>query len=143
MFGLDLRSPTEAALLPPTSLEPSDIGDYREELILSLSSARELAAANIREEQKRSKERYDKKSNVTDYRLGDWVLIRFPHEESGKQRKLSKPWHGPYRIIKKSDPDVTAVTVYFPESGSIQVHQSRVCPCPPKWPTAFYWYGGN
>jgi len=69
--------------------------------------------------------------------LGDWVLIRFPHEESGKQLKLSKPWHGPYRIIRKNDPDVTAVPVYFPESGSIQVHQSRVCPCPPKCPTAF------
>ena len=68
--------------------------------------------------------------------------MRFPHEESGKKRKLSKTWHGPYRVIKKKDPDVTVVPVYFPESGPIQVHQ-RVCPCPPKWPTGFYCYGGN
>ena len=143
MFGLDLRSPTEAALLPDSTLEPSDVSDYQEELILSLSSARELAATNIREEQKRSKERYDKRSVVKEYKIGDWVLIRFPHEETGKKRKLSKPWHGPYRVLKQSDPDVTAVPVHFPDSGSIQVHQSRVCPCPPKWPTGFYWYGGN
>ena len=34
MFGLDLRSPTEAALLPDSTLEPSDVSDYREELTL-------------------------------------------------------------------------------------------------------------
>ena len=145
MFGLDLRSPTEAALLPVEPPEPSDVGDYREELVLSLSSARELAATNIRNEQKRAKERYDNKSIVKPhpYKIGDWVLVCFPQEETGKKRKLSKPWHGPYRVTQKNDPDVTVVPVHFPESGSIQVHQSRVCCCPPKWPTGFYWYGGN
>ena len=138
MFGLDLRSPTEPALLPAESLEPTDVDDYREQLILSLSSARELAVSNIREEQKRAKERYDKKSTVRDYKLGEWVLICFPQEETGKKRKLSKPWYGLYRVIQKNDPDVTAVPVHFPDCGQIQVHQSRVCPCPPKWPTGFY-----
>ena len=56
---------------------------------------------------------------------------------------MSKPWHEPYRVIRKNDPDVTVVSVHFPESGSIQVHQSQVCSCPPKWPTGFYWYGGK
>ena len=67
-------------------------------------------------------------------KVGDWVLI------TGKKCKLSKPWHGPYRVTQKSDPDVTVIPVYFPESGSIQMHQ---CRCPSKWPTSFYWYGGN
>ena len=143
MFGLDLRSPTEAALLPVDQVEPCDVRDYREELILSLSSARELAETNIREEQKRAKERYDKKSVVKEHKIGDWVLVRFPKEETGKKRKLSKPWHGPYRVIQKNDPDVTVIPVHFPESGAIQIHQSRVCSCPPKRPTGFYWYGGQ
>ena len=78
------------------------------------------------------------------YKIGDQVLVRFPQEETGKKRKLSKPWHGPYRITQTSDPDVTVVVpVHYSESGTILVHQSRVCLCPPKWPTAFYWYGGN
>ena len=55
-IALDLRSPTEVALLPADPLKPSDVRDYREELILSLSSARGLAETNIREEQKRVKE---------------------------------------------------------------------------------------
>ena len=143
MFGVDLRSPTEAALLPPESVEPCDVHDYREELILSLSSARELASDNMREEQKRSKERYDKKSVTKDIKVGDWTLVRFPQDESGKKRKLSKPWRGPYRVVEKRDPDVTVVPVHFPDSGRIQVHQSRVCLCPSKLPPGFYWYGGN
>ena len=40
MFGLDLRTPTEAALLPASPLEPTDVEDYREQLILSLLGKR-------------------------------------------------------------------------------------------------------
>ena len=142
-FGMELRSPTEASLLPAESVEPADLSDYREQLMTSLSSARELAASSIRAAQKKYKRHYDKKARPVPFRLGDWVLVRFPQEESGKQRKLSRPWHGPYRIIAKNDPDMTMVRVYFPEEGQIQVHQSRVCSCPPHLPAGFYWYGGN
>ena len=41
------------------------------------------------------------------------------------------------------DPDTVAVKVFYPEEGSIEVHQSRVCPCPPGWPAGCYWYGGS
>ena len=41
LFEVDLRSPTEAALLPPRDLKVADLSNYREELVLSLSSARE------------------------------------------------------------------------------------------------------
>ena len=43
LFGVDLKSPTEASLFPPDSLDPTDLGSYREELMMSLSTARELA----------------------------------------------------------------------------------------------------
>ena len=45
------RTPTEAALLPPTQLMPTEMEDYQEEVILSLSSARELAAKAIQKAQ--------------------------------------------------------------------------------------------
>ena len=69
--------------------------DYREELALSLTSARELAATSIRNAQQRYKRLYDQKAVKKNYQVGDWVLVKFPQEESGKQRKLSRPWHGP------------------------------------------------
>ena len=45
-------------------------------------------------------------------------------------RKLSRPWHGPYRVLTLDDPDITVVKVYYPQDGQIQVHQARVKPCP-------------
>ncbi len=60
LFGVDLRSPTEVALLPPHDLERADLSDFREEFVLSLSLAREHAVSS------------------------------FPQDKSRKQRKLSR-----------------------------------------------------
>ena len=141
LFGWDCRSPTEAALLPVTGTEPTTIEDYREELILTLSSARETALENIQKAQQWYKKSYDRRSDDYTYRVGDWVLIRFPSEETGRLRKLSRPWHGPYRVMSCNETNITAVKVYFPREDSIQVHQLRVKPCPPGFTAGYYWYG--
>ena len=44
-------------------------------------------------------------------------------------------------MVSRDDPDVSAVKVYYPEEGSIQVHQSLVCPCPAGFPAGYFWYG--
>ena len=137
LFGVDCRTPTEAAYLPTTDVSPT------EELMLSLSSARELAASCIRKAQAKYKRSYDRRVREVAMRVGDWVLVRFPQDESGRWRKLSRPWHGPYRIVDKSDPDVTCVKVYHPQDSPIHVHQSRVCRCPAEFPAGYYWYGGK
>ena len=71
------------------------------------------------------------------------MLAKSPQEEARRNRKLSHPWHGPYCIVERRDPDVTVVKVYVPQDGQIQVHQSRVSPCPPGFPAGFFWYGGK
>ena len=71
------------------------------------------------------------------------MLTYFPEDETGKFRKLSRPWHGPYRIVNRSDPDISAKKLFFPEDPAIKVHQSRVRKCPPSFPNDFYWYGGK
>ena len=80
LFGIDLWVPTEAALLPPTSVTPTDVDDYREKLMLSLSSARDVATQSIRKAQEWYKQYYDKKATSTEFKLGQWVLVRFPQE---------------------------------------------------------------
>ena len=109
-------------------------------MILSLSTARRLAAEAIKGAQIRYKRTYDQRSKEVNYQLGDWVMVKFPQEETGRLRKLSRPWHGPYRIIDRRDPDVTVVKIYAPQEGQIQVHQTRVAPCSPQLPAGFYWY---
>ena len=141
LFGYDCRTPTEAALLPPASLDPTTVADYREQLVLSLSTARALAVDSIKQAQGKYKRLYDRKSAPSRLKVGDWVLVRFPQEEVGKMRKLSRPWHGPYRIVTHKEPDVTVVKVYRPQDTAIRVHLSRVAPCPSELPPGFYWYG--
>ena len=100
LFGMDCQYPTEAALLPPT---PTDVEDYRHELTLGLSSARQLVVECIQSAQTQYKSSYDHKSMVRDYRIGDWILIRFLQEDSGANRKLSRHWHGPFRVTDFDD----------------------------------------
>jgi len=114
LFGWDCRSPTEAAFLPAEAVTPTSVCDYREELMLSLTLARKSALESIRRSQGKYKAQYDRKSSDYQYRVGDWVLIRFPSEETGKLRKLSHPWHGPYRVTSCNETNVTAVKLYFP-----------------------------
>ena len=73
MFRLDLLSPTEAALLPSEPVSECDVTDYREELIISLSSALELAVINIQGGQQHGKKNYDKRVFTKKLRIGDWV----------------------------------------------------------------------
>lgn len=56
---------------------------------------------------------------MKDFCLGDWVLVKFPHKETGKQRKLSCPWHGPYRIASRDDPDVKFTTFIQIQSNAM------------------------
>ena len=99
LLGVDCRTPTEAALLPPQELEATEVSHYREKVVLSLSTARQMAADSIRTAQARYNTTYDRSSRETDYKLGDWVLVKFPQEETGHMCKLSRPWHGPYHVL--------------------------------------------
>ena len=96
--------------------------------------------------QNKYKSSYDRKIHNVEFKLGQWVLVRFPQEETGKQQKLARPWHGPYHVVEKRDPDLTVVSVYFPQKGRIQIHQSRVTPCPDNlrtcWILLVWWPSG-
>ncbi len=142
LFGFDCRSPTEAAFLPPTSLQLIDVEDYRQELVLSLSSARELAGRNSQEAQRKYKVQYDKTADSKDYRVGDWVFVHSPQDETGSLRKLSRRWYGPFWILTVEDPDVVLTKVFFPQDDQIRGHQTRrVQPYSSQLPVGFYWYG--
>ena len=44
-------------------------------------------------------------------------------------------------LITMTDTDVTAVKIYFPEDGSIKVHQEWVTTCPLNFLAGCYWHG--
>ena len=92
LYGWDCRYPAEAAFLPEIQVDPTDLNEYRQQLIKVLTQARELAVQQIQAAQQKYKKQYDRYTSTEEYREGDWILIRFPSDESGKQRKLSMAW---------------------------------------------------
>ena len=36
-------------------------------------------------------------------------------------KRNSRPWHSPYHVTQRNDPDIAVVKVYFPEEGSLVV----------------------
>ena len=64
IFGVDCRSPTEAEITPPSNWDPTSITDYREELMLSLSSAWQLANETIQLAQRKFKAQFDRKAHL-------------------------------------------------------------------------------
>ena len=138
LYGMDCETPSEAAYIPPSSLQLTDIEDYKDEITLVLSSARTEAAKSIQGAQQRYKKQYNRKANSIKYHTGEWVLVRYPADETGKHRKLSRLWHGPYRVTEVRDPDISVVNVYFPQDKTITIHQTRVKSCPSNFPASFY-----
>ena len=143
LFGVDLKSPSEAALLPPEELEESEVTEYREQLALTLREAREQAALSIQQAQSRYKKYYDQKTTPNTVKRTDWVMICFPQDETGKERKLSRPWYGPYRVLEVTETGILAEKVYAPQDRRIQVHLERVTRCPRNFPSGYYWYGSR
>ena len=142
-YGIDCHSTTEAAYLPALEMIPVDVHDYLEELMISLTSARDLAAEAISRAQAQCKYQYDKNVRQKDFKIGDWILVRFPQDETGQWRKLSRPWHGPHQVVGPTSTAVTCVKVYYPQEGELHIHQTRVCECPKQFSAGFYWYGGR
>jgi len=70
------------------------------------------------------------------YHVGDWVIVKFPTEETGWPRKLSRPWNGPYRITTVNGPGESVSKIYYPEFKFTNLALSFV-------QQTFFWYGGK
>ena len=132
------------SLLPPKQLIPTDISDYQEEIVTATSTAKALALKVNQQSRRRYLQTAVRQEvHPIKTKSRQLVLVYFPQDEAGKLRKLSQPWHSPYRITSRNDPDVTMTKIYFPEDQQILVHQSRVQVCPELFPQGFYWYGSK
>ena len=64
LYGMDLRTPSEAAILPPSKTSWVDTDDYSEQVTLSLSIARDNAVKSIRRAQQLYKCQHDRNAKV-------------------------------------------------------------------------------
>jgi len=54
-------------------------------------------------------------------------MIYMPNKDQGKDRKLSRPFHGPYRVEEVTLTNVEVHLVNEPKNGVIFVSLDRVC----------------
>ena len=134
LYGRDARLPTELALSAKRTPYQVDLDDYRTELVHSLSEAWRIARESVAKAQKRQKKAYDKHSRPRSFREGDRVMVYMPVERNGRNRKLSRPYFGPYRVLEVHPNGLTVRPVDRITEPSIRVNQDRVTICPKELP---------
>ena len=61
---------------------------------------------------------------------GDWVMLYVPSENNGKAYKFSRPFCGPYQVIRVFLNGVELILISKPAASSIRVSLDRVRHCP-------------
>ena len=80
--------------------------------------------------QRKQKIFYDRKSQPGTFKAGERVFLFKPAEKTGDKRKLARPFHGPYRIVKLGENSVKVRRVDKPGDEPILVAQERLRRCP-------------
>ena len=106
-----------------------DVEDYRSELVEKLSRAWTIAREKIQEAQKAQKTQYDRRAKYSSLRVGDQVMVYMPSEVQGKDRKLARPFHGPYQVLSVTPTNAEVTLINRPSDPSIFVSLSHVWPC--------------
>ena len=132
MYGRDARIPTETVLSHMRSPYAIDVADYKEELLSSMSLAWDLASTHIAKAQASQKIKYDRSAKEPDLKVGDRVMVFMPSESQGKTWKLSRPFHGPYRVLKATPTNAEVRLVNRPTDDPIFVALDRVRLCYPE-----------
>ena len=80
--------------------------------------------------QGRQKTYYDKKSRPPSFTVGDRVFLFKPVEKIGEVRKLSRPYHGSYRVVQLDTNTAHIRRVDCPQEDAILVALNRLRRCP-------------
>jgi len=98
---------------------------YVQELQSRLQSCYEVARSNLRIKKEKSKEYYDRNTNVLLFTIGEKVLLHDKKLRRGRSAKLTHPYIGPYKIIAVNDVNVT---LKLPKNKTLKAHANRLKP---------------
>ena len=132
LYGRDPRTPTTTVLTQTRSIYNVDPDDYKTELVLGLAESWRLARENIGKAQEVQKRKYDSGRAEVDLKIGERVMVYMPIETQGPDRKLARPFHGPYRVLSLTPTNVEVRLVDNPTLDPIFVSLDRVRRCYPE-----------
>ena len=138
LYGRDARLPYEDVFSVKQMPYQVDLDDYKTELTVGLPDAWRTAQDHLKSSQKSQKRKYDRHAKERNVRVGDRVMVLMPAEQTGKNRKLHRPYFGPYRILEVHPNGVTVVPVDRPKDHQIRVNLDRVTLCYSELPDVSY-----
>jgi len=81
--------------------------------------------SNLRAKKEKSREYYDKNTNVPLFAVSEKVLLHDEKVRRCRSSKLSPPYISPYEIISV---DVVNITLQLPRNKMLKVHTNRLKP---------------
>ena len=135
-YGRSATLPIDVMLgrMSSSSEGGKEVSEYVEQVTLSLKAAYNKIRQSIEETHKANKARYDKKVSGRNFVVGDLVWLYVPAIKSGRTKKFSCLWRGPYTVIDK-----TSVVNYkvqlLGSMKTVVVHRNRLKTCfgRPQW----------
>ena len=125
MLGRDLRLPVDLLTGRPHDEPVSQTTDYAMDLQEKLEKVHNFARNNLRLKSDRMKEYYDAGSQDETLNEGDPVWLYNPTRKKGLTPKLTRPWQGPYIIVKRINDLVYRIQL-GPKCKPKVVHKNRL-----------------
>ena len=130
LYGRDPNLPSQEVLSTPVERGYTDLNSYREELVLGLGEAWDLARSNVKKAQKRQKKNYDRTLKDVPLKVGDRVFLFVPAMKQGKAHKFARPYRRPYRVVELYANGADIRPVDRPQQSTIRVSLNRLRKCP-------------
>ena len=121
MFGRDPKTPLDLLLgepsegPPQTTIEETQINEYKKKLIHNLQCTFNLVREHSEVEKISQKMKYDKHTSLREFKVGDLVWISIINPQIGDvsiRRKLQPKYQGPCRLLEKLGPTTfTAIRI--------------------------------
>jgi hypothetical protein len=99
MFGASPRLPVDVALREGKTY--GDLTEYSRKLILRLQNTRTQLLENLKHAREMQAKYYNRKANPKQFEEGDWILLFKPQLNATGVKKLTHPYAGPFKVIKK------------------------------------------
>ena len=127
MMGRNPRLPADLWRGNPKEKGEELASEYAKRLRSQLENVHELVRKSLKIATETQKECYDNRASRNQYQEGQPVWLFNPAKKKGISPKLSRPWVGPYLIIKCLS-DVTYRIQATPKGKQQVVHFNRLKP---------------
>lgn len=127
MFGHEIRLPIDLLFGQPEreSEEQMYGSQYANELRDKLDEVHEFARSRMKIASDAMKRKYDIKSNLREFSVGEAVWLFDPTRKVGLNPKLQRPWKGPFKVIEKIN-DILYAVQQSPRHKTRLVHHDKL-----------------